>query len=203
MISKRYLIFALLLCVLCCNTVYAQFSLPTFDIDLKVNQTLVPGSGDNNGELEFVETTNVHGAAHVQINQYIAIGGYYSRSFRGNSAFRYNEGNIEQEAVQLQTGIDIRFSTSRAKNWRKYLVVNYGKIEMITVTETLRYADKTNAFGGSLGIMRRLSNNLYLTVIELGVKVMSDDIFWFNSTDSQVIMADAKIGLTYNIGKRK
>jgi len=193
----------LILFLLCTHAGFAQFSLPTFDVELKAHQTLVPGSGDNNGELEFVETTNLYSAVHVQINQYIAIGGYYSRSFRGNSAFRFNEGNIEQKAIQLQTGLDIRFSTSRAKNWRKYLALSYGQIEMVTVSETLRYGDKTKAFGGNLGIMRRLSNNLYLTVMELGVRVMSDDIFWFNSTDSQVVMVDAKIGLTYNIGKKK
>jgi hypothetical protein len=50
--------------------------------------------------------------------------------------------------------------------------------------------------------MRRLRNNLYLNVIELGVKVMSDEIFWFNASQAKFI-AEAKMGLTYNIGKRK
>jgi hypothetical protein len=172
-------------------------------VELKIQQTLVPGEGNSDGQLEFAETTNFYGGAHVQINQYVAIGGYYGRSFRGNARFRNGQGGRENEIIQLQKGIDIRFTTSRAKKWRKYLAMNYGKIEYVSVTESFRMADKSNAFGGSLGLMRRLSNNLYLNVIELGVKVMSDEIFWFQSPGSGKIMAEAKMGVTYNIGKRK
>ena len=202
MISKRTTLIVLLL-VCCVSLTCAQLKIPTFDVELKVQETLVPGNGENDGEFEFVETTNFHLGAHVQINQYIAIGGYYGRSFRGNGKFSYGNESVQNEILQLQKGIDIRFSTSRAKNWRKYLVASYGQIEMVKVGESFREADKTNAFGVNLGIMRRLSNNLYLTVIELGVKVMSDTMFWFQTEDTKLIMADAKIGLTYNIGKRK
>ncbi|HEU5290839.1 MAG TPA: hypothetical protein VFU05_09370 [Cyclobacteriaceae bacterium] len=181
----------------------AQLKLPTFDVEVKVQQTLVPGSGESGGEFEFVETTNFYAGGHVQINQYIAIGGYYGRSFRGMGKFSFDDNSVQNEILQLQKGIDIRISTSRAKNWRKYLVVNYGQIEMVKVGESFRSSDKTSAFGFNLGIMRRLSNNLSLNVIELGVKIMSDTMFWLNTEDTKLIMADAKIGLTYNIGKKK
>ena len=85
---------------------------------------------------------------------------------------------------------------------RYYLSVNYGQVELVQDNEIYRTAGKSNAFGGSIGMMRRLSNNLYLNIIELGVKVMSDEIFWFNTTKDKFIV-DAKTGLTYNIGKRK
>lgn len=199
--KSTILVSALLL--FCVGAIHAQLKLPTFDVELKIQQNLIPGSGDIDGELEFIETTNFYGGAHVQINQHIAIGGYYSRSFRGIGSFRYNDGSIKSDILQLQKGLDIRVSTSRAKNWRKYLVVNYGQIEMVKVSESFRSSDKTNAFGANLGIMRRLSNNLYLTVIELGVKVMSDTMFWLGTQDTNLIMADAKAGLTYNIGKKK
>lgn len=200
MTFKAYILIGILFCS---YSSWAQLRIPTFDVELKIHQSLIPGDTQEDGDLEFVETTNIYGGAHVQINQYIAIGGYYSRSFRGAGGFRYNDGNIKNDVIHLQKGLDIRLSTSRAKNWRKYLVVNYGRIEMVKVGESFRYADKTNAFGFNLGIMRRLSNNLYLNVIELGVKVMSDTLFWFEIEDTKLIMADAKIGLTYNIGKRK
>lgn len=199
--KRSILIVALLL--LCVGTIKAQLKLPTFDVELKIQQTLLPGEGDNDGQLEFAETTNFYGGAHVQINQYVAIGGYYGRSFRGNAKFKNGIGSTENETLQLQKGIDIRVSTSRAKKWRKYLVVNYGQIEYVSVKESFRLADKSAAFGANLGLMRRLSNNLYLTVIELGVKVMSDDIFWFEAPDADNIIAEAKMGLVYNIGKRK
>lgn len=193
---------SIVMLLLLCASVQAQLKLPTFDLELKVQQTLIPGSGDADGEFEFVETTNFYGGGHVQINQYIAIGGFYGRSFRGMGKFSYSDYSIQEEVLQLQKGIDIRISTSRAKNWRKYLAVNYGQIEMVKVGDSFRSSDKTTAFGFNLGITRRLSNNLYLTVLELGVKIMSDTMFWLNTSDSKLIMADAKIGLTYNIGKR-
>jgi hypothetical protein len=182
---------------------YAQLKIPMFDVDLKLNQSLVPGNGSKDGEIEFVETTNFYGGVHVQVNQYLAVGGFYSRSFRGEGAFRNNESNIKYDILQLQKGLDIRVSTSRAKKWRKYLVVNYCQIEMVQVSESFRSSSKTNAFGFNLGIMRKLSNNLYLNVIELGGKLMSDTMFWFGTQDNGLIIFDAKIGLTYNIGKRK
>ncbi len=181
---------------------YAQLRIPTVDVELKINQNLIPGSGGGDGQIEFVEMTSVYGGAHFQINQYVAIGGFYSRSFRGNGRVRVGDNGVDQEVLQLGKGFDVRLSTGRAKKWRKYLAVSYTQIEMVRVNETFRLAAKTNAFGGSLGIMRRLSNNLYLNVIELGLKVMSDDIFWFGTT-KDIFILDAKMGLTYNIGKRK
>jgi len=195
------LIVALLL--LCVGTIKAQLKIPTFDVEIKIQQTLLPGEGNSDGQLEFAETTNFYGGAHVQINQYVAIGGYYGRSFRGNGRFKNGDGSTDNEILQLQKGIDIRFTTSRAKKWRKYLALNYGQIEYVSVKESFRLADKTAAFGANLGLMRRLSNNLYLNVIELGVKIMSDEIFWFEAPDADNIMAEVKMGLVYNIGKRK
>lgn len=187
-----------------CEEGFAQLKVPTFDVELKIHQNLIPGSGGSDGSMEFVETTNFYGGAHVQINQYVAIGGFYSRSFRGAAAFTSNDGNnnTTTQALQLQKGLDLRFSTSRSKKWRYYLSASYLQVELVQDNEVYRLAGKSNAFGGSLGTMRRLGNNLYLNVIELGIKVMSEEIFWFNTTKDKFIV-DAKMGLTYNIGKKK
>ena len=80
--------------------------------------------------------------------------------------------------------------------------LGYSQIELVQITEAYRLADKANAFGVNLGIMRRLGTNLYLNVIELSLSNMSKDIFWFNSSGNTGIL-DVKMGLTYNIGKRK
>ncbi len=200
MTFKIYLLIGSLLFFFC-RVNYSQIKLPTFDVELKIQQNLTPGEGQNDGDIEFVETTNFYGGAHVQINQHIALGFFYSRSFRGVGRVHYENSSVDQEVLQLQKGIDVRFSTSRAKKWRKYLSINYSQVEMVQVYESYRLADKSNAFGFNLGIMCKLSNNLYLNVIELGVKLMSDYIFWFGSENNGII--DAKMGLTYNIGKRK
>lgn len=186
----------------CMDAIKGQFRLPIFDAELKIHQNLFPGNGQFNGDLEVLETTNLYGGAHVQLNQYIAIGAFYSRSFRGVSQVRYNEGHQRYDALFLQKGLDVRFSTSRAKKWRKYLIIQYSGVEIVQDKEVYRLGGKTKTFGGSVGVMRRLSNNLYLNVFELGVNVLSDKIFWFGNSPSNFYL-NAKMGLSYNIGKRK
>src|SRR5262245_7661933 len=112
-------ILIILLLLVCSSVSYAQLKLPTFDVELKTQQTLVPGNGESDGEFEFVETTNFYLGGHVQINQYVAIGGFYGRSFRGMGKFSFDDSSVQSDVLQLQKGIDIRLSTSRAKNWRK------------------------------------------------------------------------------------
>ena len=182
---------------------YAQIRLPIFDVELKINENLLPGDGRYNGDIKFMETTNIYGGAHVQIGQHIALGGFYSRSFRGVAAISYGNGNTDKKAevLLLQKGLDLRLSTGRAKKWRKFLSVNYSQLEIVQVNQAYRLGGKTNAYGASLGIMRKLSNNLYLNVIELGVKVMSDEMFWLGPKNKFIM--DARMGLIYNIGKKK
>lgn len=191
----------------CTSTNYAQLKIPTFDVELKVNQNLMPGDGRYEGDVEFIEATNFYGGVHVQINQHIAVGSFYGRSFRGAIAVRYNEKNGKQDILMLQKGLDVRLSTGRAKKWRKYLAVSFVRFEIVQANESFRFADTFNAFGLNLGIMRKLSNNLYLNVIELGFKVRgfneSDRIWFAPSMDDKDVFFDAKMGLTYNIGKRK
>lgn len=198
---KRATTIIILLVGVCINS-RAQLRLPTFDIELKGQQNLLPGSGGS-GNFDVFESTNWHGGAHIQIGQHFAVGAFYSRSFRGSDHYRddNNSTSATKDGLLLLKGIDIRVSTSRAKNWRKYMAINYSKLEVVEDNVDYRLAAKSNAIGASVGIMRKLSNKLYLTVIELGVKKLSTEIFWVGS-NSQVIV-DAKMGLLYNIGKRK
>ncbi len=188
-----------------CGLSYAQLRIPIFDVELNIQQNEIPEQArEGDGTIDFAESTNVYAGVHVQINQHIALGGFYSRSFRGEGVIRYYDGssNVYREVLHLQKGMDVRLSSRRAKKWRKYLVVSYSQVELVQVGEVFRLADKSNAFGSRLGIMRKLSNNLYLNMIDLGSTVITDDIFWFGST-GYIIILDAKMGLTYNIGKKK
>lgn len=193
------------LLLLCVRVNYGQLKIPTFDVELKVHQTLIPGHGDN-GAVEFAETTNIYAGAHIQVNQHVALGGFYSRSFRGTSKIHFpDNSSIQRDVLFLQKGLDVRLSTGRAKNWRKYMSINYSQVELVQVGESFRLADKSMAFGLNLGFMRRLSNNLYLNVIDLGCTVITNDIFWFDTEPDTNFypIFEAKMGLTYNIGKRK
>lgn len=187
-----------------CGLSYAQLRIPIFDVELNIQQNEIPGEGREDGDIGFAESTNVYAGVHVQINQHIALGGFYSRSFRGEGKIQNTNGgnSVYREVLHLQKGMDVRLSSRRAKKWRKYLVVSYSQVELVQVGEAFRLADKSNAFGSRLGIMRKLSNNLYLNMIDLGSTVITDDIFWFGST-SHIVIFDAKMGLTYNIGKKK
>ena len=53
---------------------YAQLRIPIFDAELKINQNLIFGGGDDNGTLIYAETTNLFAGVHVQLNQHIALG---------------------------------------------------------------------------------------------------------------------------------
>jgi len=178
----------------------AQFRLPQFDVEVKGQQNLLPGSGGN-GNMDFFETSNYYLGAHVQISQHFAVGGFYSNSFRGADRYSGDNFSIDNKGQLLLKGLDVRLSSGRSKNWRKYLTLNYSKVQLVEDNGDYRLATKVNAIGASLGIMRKLSNKLYLTVIELGVKSLSEEIFWAGSSNK--IMLDAKMGVLYNIGKRK
>ena len=201
MTFNRYTLTGIFLGILV-GTACGQIKMPTFDVELKLHQNLIPGNGQNNGDLEFVETTSIYTGAHVQLGQHIAIGAFYSRSFRGIAQARFNDDNQKYDALSLQKGLDLRLSTGRAKNWRQYLVIQYSTLEILRDNETYRLADKANTFGASLGITRRLSNRLYLNVIELGANFITNKIFWFGDSDADIYL-NVKAGLGYNIGKRK
>jgi len=181
----------------------AQFQLPRIDVEAKVTQSVLPGDNSGNYSLKALETTSVLLAAHWQISQHLALGWLYSNSFRGSGYnlddFKFNFGKGDSKALTLLTGPDLRISTGRAKKWRQYLSINYCKVEVVEDKGSFRYSQKTNAFGASVGVARRLGNRLYWNVFEIGAKKFTDQLFWANTS----FMLDVKMGFTYNLGKKK
>jgi hypothetical protein len=203
MISKIAIPFILLLLT---EVTFAQFKMPTFDIELKAHQILMPGEGRNDGELKYFETTNYYGAVHLQLGQRVGIGVFYGKSVRGTEGVSYNDGSSDQvwEAITATQGVDLRLSAGRARRWRPYLSLVVGRIEAVESNDSYRLAAKSAMYGFNLGLMRRLGNRLYFNVIELGAKYVNDRMFWFDDygPGSQMLV-DAKMGLTYNIGRKK
>ena len=188
-------------------TANAQIRIPPFDIELKLHQSFFPGPGEEDG-LEVFEATNLQGGLHWQISQHLALGGFYSRSIAATAKYKGAWGSTQtkNEYQQLVKGIDVRLSTGRAKKWRSFIALNYSQIEIIEDNENYRLAAQTGSFGASLGIMLKLSNKLYLNLIELNGQAVIDPPFWFNTdTDSNEIrtLVGAKMGLLYNIDFRK
>lgn len=192
----------LLICGIGAVGAQAQFSLPRFDVEAKIAQSVMPGGDKEDGTLKAMETTNIVLGAHWQITQNIALGWIYSNSLRGNGYnnkdFKFNIGGGDSQAYSSYNAIDLRVSTGRAARWRPYLNLNYGKVEIVE-DKGFRLANKTNAFGGGIGIMRRYGNHLYWNVFEASAKSFSQKLFWADVS----FMVEIKTGFTYNIGKRK
>lgn len=185
-------------------TSFAQLSLPPFDVELKGSVSVFPGQGNvsSSGTIERIQTFNIHGAAHWQLNQNIGIGWFYCRSVNGGVYTHGDNGTKSKtsDAQMLATGPQVRLSTGRGKTWRPYMTVNYCQLELINDLEGYRLANKSKAVGGSIGIMLRLSNKVYLNLLEVSYRKILTEAFWFPS-NSQMI--EAKTGVTVNFGKRK
>ncbi len=184
----------------------AQFRMPRIDVEVKIHQVLIPGNGDQNSpsSLKAISTANLLLGAHVQINQYFAVGWYYSNSFSGSG---YNTVDFkgkfwakgDSKAMTQLSGPEIRISTGRASKWRPYLILNYSNIQIVEDKESFRFSSKLTAIGASMGIMRRYGNHLYWNVLEIGGKSFSEKLFWADASG----LIDVKMGFTYNIGKKK
>jgi len=188
------------------GTATAQITLPRIDVEMKLSQNVIPGNihDVNNYPLKAIETTNLDLGAHWQITQHIAVGWVYSNSMRGNGYntedFKFNFGTGDTKAQTLFSGLDLRFSTGRSKKWRQYISLTYGKAEVVEDKGSYRLANKTNAIGGNIGVMLRMGNHLYWNVLEAGMKQFSNKLFW---ADDGNFMISIKMGITYNIGKKK
>ncbi|GHM99612.1 hypothetical protein WSM22_11020 [Cytophagales bacterium WSM2-2] len=200
MCAKKFIFFFAI--IVAVNNVNAQFSLPRIDVEAKLTQNVVPGGDREDGTLKAMETSNLQLGAHWQINQNIALGWVYSTSLRGNGYnakdFNFNFGGGDTKALTSYSCADLRLSTGRAARWRPYISLQYGRVEIIEDRGSFRLASKQNAFGGSLGIMRRMGNRLYWNVFEASARSFSK-IYWADCN----FMLEVKTGFTYNIGKRK
>jgi len=173
----------------------AQFRLPQIDIEAKGVGSIFDAG--NNESISDIAAISGQGAFHVQVNQHIALGVVYAKSFLGK--VHHQDGNhattAKNDLKLLMTGLDLRLSAGRSVKWRPYLSLNYSKVEFIEQYSGYNLAHSTNAIGANIGVMLRLGNNLYWNVVEVGAKSYKDKVFWLG-TD---FTAEAKTGFTYNI----
>lgn len=172
----------------------AQFRLPQFDVEAKGAFSVWKLNGDNkqHNSIDIIQFISWQGGAHIQLNQRIAIGGFYSRSFSGKVAYKSGE---KSDAQVLITGIDLRLSGGRSARVRPYLSVNYSKVEFLQSLSGINLANRTNAVGATLGLMRKLGNNLYWNIVEVSFKKLNHPVFWLDVD----FVLEAKTGFTYNL----
>jgi len=168
----------------------AQFRLPPFEINLKAGYSVMITDGGP-------QMINLQGGLHVPINQYISVGWLYARTAYGTAYD--DEVDKDYTTQELITGPEVRISGGRSRKLRPYLVLSYAKFEIVTDYESYRNASKSSALGGHLGLMLKLGNKMYLNLIEVGMRKLSDEPFWINE-NAQV---EIKTGLSYNFGKKK
>lgn len=203
--KSRNIFLFLLLGIAGLQVAHAQFRLPPFDVELKASQVIIPSNANPNTSaitINNFETTNIYAAAHLQFGQHIGLGWLYSRSFRGLVSYSSNSGlsPAPEKALMLMSGPDLRISTGRGKKSRFFLSLNYVNVELVDDKGGYRQASKLNAVGASIGWMRRLSNTVYLNIIEVGAKGwMGEKSYWLD----QDVMLEAKSGVTINFSRRK
>jgi hypothetical protein len=178
--------------IISATTAVAQLQLPQLDIEAKGGYGLIDaGSSDVIKRASF---KSIQGALHIQINQRIAIGGFYSKAIGGD--VEYSSGTDAKYNLNvLMYGADIRFSAGRSAKWRPYLGLVYGQAEFVQEAAAVNLASKTTIMGVNAGIMLRFGRNFYWNVVEVSPRFMPDKIWWLNSD----FCLEAKTGFLYNI----
>lgn len=178
------------------TTIFGQFRLPSFDIEAKGGV-----GGFPNTQWDYL-LTNYQTGIHIHINQHLAIGWTYSRgsgttSRTGNQDIFVNSEKYDTK--ELITGLDLRLSAGRTKKLRPYIALHYTKVEVVTDLVDYRQSVKTNAIGGSAGLLLKLGNKMYLNLIDITGRYLSEEPFWLNER----VHLEFRAGLLYNISRRK
>ncbi len=186
---KRILLIILTLSPL---AAFAQLPIPTIDVALK---------GQYNGELKNYITASVRGEINVHINQFVAVGGFYTRSVWGSNT-RVEPIDEDFNIEELTLGARIQASTGRISKFRPYVFFTFTKIESVQeVSSSTRFAEDWSGitFGG--GLMLKAGNRLYINLIEVEAIPLANEPFFF--IDSTKDFLAVRIGANYTIGKTR
>lgn len=172
--------------------VKAQFRLPQFDIEAKGGYSLIDAGG--NQSVDMASFSFFQAGLHLQFSQRLALGGFYNRSFGGETKYGSGDSRNEYPLSVLMYGVDLRLSAGRSARWRPYFGLVYGKAEFVQKTGSYNLAATSNMMGANLGIMKLFGRNFYWNILEVSARVF-DRIYWLEADFS----LEAKTGFTYNI----
>lgn len=173
----------------------AQLRVPPFELNVK--GTFNALISDNNETLMI----GAQGGIDVPINQYIAVGWMYARTFYGSTHNGDKDANnTNYDTQELITGPEIRISTGRSRKFRPYGALSYTRFEIVTDYGSYRNANKTTAWSVQAGLMMKLGGKMYWNLVEAAYRTIADEPFWIPGGNRQL---EFKTGLTYNFGRRK
>ena len=181
-----------LLIILCLPlAAFAQFPIPTIDLAIKPGFT---SDLDDYIAIDYRLELNVH------INQFLAIGGFYTRSVWGE-IWGGDAIDDDFEMDHLLLGMRLQVSTGRIGKFRPYGFLTFTKFETVEkVSQSLNFSGKWTGvtFGG--GLMLRLSNKMYFNLIEIEYLPVGGE-FFFVENDKNLIAA--RLGVNYTFGKKR
>ncbi len=170
---------------------FAQLPIPTFDVALKTGYT---------GDITNYDGFNYRLELNVHINQFLAIGGFYTKSVWGQN-FNGDVVDEEFDVEQLLIGARIQVSTGRVSKFRPYGFLTLTKFETVEeVSPLLNFADDWTGITFGAGLMIRLSNKLYLNVIEFEYIPAGGEFFFIDRDDDFI---SVRIGANYTFGKKR
>jgi len=209
MSNKKIFILSVLLLTLPGISLLAQFRLPAMDIQVKTGVASLDELRDRNNNVYNYSAPVVHGEINFNISQYFAAGAFISKGLSGKTELfsDNNTATLFYNSSHQSYGVKLRISTGRQPRFRPFTEISYGKFEMYIEKDFYRMATSSTFFGGSIGLMIRLSSRLYLVLPQVSVRPRSDPFYFETSGDFLLSDYPSLIeitgGLSYNFGKKK
>lgn len=179
----------------------AQLRVPPFDVALKAGYTFIEDNPPG-GYVYKYETLFFQGELNIHVNQNIAIGYFYQRNGIVSNYHGDNDSHADRPADHLMHGVNLRLSTGRSSRWRPYINLKYILLETVVHFNGFDIAYEGSTFTGGIGVMVRLSHNLYFNVIEgeIGKLITPGEVLF---KDNKILFPQLRTGITYNFSKRK
>jgi len=185
----------------------AQLKPPMFDFQLKAGISVLGIFQDLPTEqlLYEYEAASWTGEGNVNISERFAIGAFYARGADKSAQVIDNSGFggivAEYEGAHQFYGLKLRLSSGLRPKLRPFIEVSGGYMNMTVQNDTFNESLNTSLFGGSLGLMIKLNNHVYLVLPQLRI-LKPTDSFSFSSYNNDLFV-ELLGGISFNIGKRK
>lgn len=208
MSNKKNIILSFVLLSLPVVSLLAQFRLPAMDVQVKSGVSILEDMRDRNYNLYNYRAPVIHGEINFNISQHFGAGVFISKGLSGQTEFvSDNAATTSYTSSHQSYGVKVRISTGRQPRLRPFAEISYGKFEMYMEKYFYRQSTSSFFFGGSIGLMIRLNDKLYLVLPQISFRPRTDQ-FYFEVTGDFLLsdypsLIEITGGLSYNFGKKK
>lgn len=198
----------ILLLGLSSTSLFAQFQLPSMDVQVKGGVTSLYEMRDSDFNTYSYLAPVISSELNFNISQYFSLGAFISKGFASKTEFVSDFSRTSSYPSSHQVyGLKVRVSTGRQPKFRPFGELSYGTFEMYMEKDSYRIATTSRFFGWSLGLMIRLNNKFYLVLPQVSFRIRSDQFYFeapnYFSKESYPPIAEITGGLSYNFGKKK